>query len=55
MSSEILTPVLPESVADATVVAWSKKVGDASSRTKFWLKSKPTKWYWKYLLLLMVS
>ena len=29
MSSEILTPVLPESVADATVVAWSKKVGDA--------------------------
>ncbi len=29
MSSEILTPVLPESVADATVVVWSKKVGDA--------------------------
>ena len=29
MSSEILTPVLPESVADATVVAWNKKVGDA--------------------------
>ena len=29
MSSEILTPVLPESVADATVVSWSKKVGDA--------------------------
>ncbi len=29
MSSEILTPVLPESVADATVVAWSKKPGDA--------------------------
>lgn len=28
MSSEILTPVLPESVADATVVAWHKKVGD---------------------------
>jgi 2-oxoglutarate dehydrogenase E2 component (dihydrolipoamide succinyltransferase) len=28
MSSEILTPVLPESVADATVVAWNKKVGD---------------------------
>jgi 2-oxoglutarate dehydrogenase E2 component (dihydrolipoamide succinyltransferase) len=29
MSSEILTPVLPESVADATVVAWNKKIGDA--------------------------
>jgi 2-oxoglutarate dehydrogenase E2 component (dihydrolipoamide succinyltransferase) len=29
MSSEILTPVLPESVADATVVVWSKKPGDA--------------------------
>jgi 2-oxoglutarate dehydrogenase E2 component (dihydrolipoamide succinyltransferase) len=29
MSSEILTPVLPESVADATVVAWNRKVGDA--------------------------
>jgi 2-oxoglutarate dehydrogenase E2 component (dihydrolipoamide succinyltransferase) len=29
MSSEILTPVLPESVADATVVAWSKQVGDS--------------------------
>jgi len=29
MSEEILTPVLPESVADATVIAWSKQVGDA--------------------------
>ena len=29
MSSEILTPVLPESVADGTVIAWNKKVGDA--------------------------
>lgn len=27
--SEILTPVLPESVADATVATWNKKVGDA--------------------------
>lgn len=32
MSSEILTPVLPESVADATVVVWNKKVGDAVKR-----------------------
>ena len=29
MSSEILTPVLPESVADGTVIAWNKQVGDA--------------------------
>ena len=29
MSNEILTPILPESVADATVVTWHKKVGDA--------------------------
>ncbi|HPQ95603.1 MAG: 2-oxoglutarate dehydrogenase complex dihydrolipoyllysine-residue succinyltransferase [Thiothrix sp.] len=32
MSSEILTPVLPESVADGTVIAWNKKVGDAVSK-----------------------
>ncbi|MCK3658749.1 dihydrolipoamide succinyltransferase [Pasteurellaceae bacterium Pebbles2] len=29
---EILTPVLPESVADATVVKWHKAAGDAVSR-----------------------
>ncbi|MBV7387516.1 2-oxoglutarate dehydrogenase complex dihydrolipoyllysine-residue succinyltransferase [Pasteurellaceae bacterium TAE3-ERU1] len=29
---EILTPVLPESVADATVATWHKKVGDSVSR-----------------------
>lgn len=29
MSSEILTPVLPESVADGTIVAWNKQVGDS--------------------------
>lgn len=29
---EILTPVLPESVADATVVAWHKKAGDMVQR-----------------------
>ncbi|HPE59441.1 MAG TPA: 2-oxoglutarate dehydrogenase complex dihydrolipoyllysine-residue succinyltransferase [Thiolinea sp.] len=32
MSSEILTPVLPESVADGTVITWNKKVGDAVSK-----------------------
>ena len=27
MTIEILTPVLPESVADATVATWHKKAG----------------------------
>lgn len=31
MSVEIKVPVLPESVADATIAAWHKKVGDAVS------------------------
>ena len=32
MATEIKVPVLPESVADATIAAWHKKVGDAVSR-----------------------
>ncbi|KTD58528.1 dihydrolipoamide succinyltransferase subunit E2 [Legionella sainthelensi] len=32
MSIEVKVPVLPESVADATVAAWHKKVGDKVSR-----------------------
>jgi 2-oxoglutarate dehydrogenase E2 component (dihydrolipoamide succinyltransferase) len=32
MSMEILTPTLPESVTEATVVAWNKQVGDAVRR-----------------------
>lgn len=32
MAVEIKVPVLPESVADATIVAWHKKPGDAISR-----------------------
>jgi 2-oxoglutarate dehydrogenase E2 component (dihydrolipoamide succinyltransferase) len=32
MSTEIKVPKLPESVADATVVAWHKKPGDAVTR-----------------------
>lgn len=32
MSIEIKVPVLPESVADATIVAWHKKPGDAVKR-----------------------
>ncbi|KGQ70823.1 dihydrolipoamide succinyltransferase [Chelonobacter oris] len=31
-SIDILTPVLPESVADATVATWHKKVGDSVAR-----------------------
>jgi len=31
MSVEIKVPILPESVADATVAAWHKQVGDAVS------------------------
>lgn len=32
MTIEILTPVLPESVADATIATWHKKVGDTVKR-----------------------
>ena len=32
MSIEIKVPVLPESVADATILAWQKKTGDAVKR-----------------------
>jgi len=32
MSIEIKVPPLPESVADATLVAWHKKAGDAVAR-----------------------
>ncbi|MBT5217997.1 MAG: dihydrolipoamide succinyltransferase, partial [Woeseia sp.] len=32
MTIEIKVPTLPESVADATLVAWHKKVGEAVSR-----------------------
>jgi len=32
MSTEIKVPVLPESVADATILAWQKKPGDAVKR-----------------------
>ena len=32
MATEIKVPVLPESVADATIATWHKQVGDAVSR-----------------------
>ena len=32
MTTEILTPVLPESVADATVATWHKQAGDRVTR-----------------------
>ena len=32
MATEIKVPVLPESVSDATIATWHKKVGDAVAR-----------------------
>src|SRR3546814_7382309 len=32
MSTEIKVPILPESVSEATIAAWHKKVGDAVKR-----------------------
>ena len=32
MSIEVKVPQLPESVADATLISWHKKAGDAVSR-----------------------
>ena len=32
MATEVKVPVLPESVSDATIAGWHKKVGDAVSR-----------------------
>jgi len=32
MSIEVKVPVLPESVSDATIASWHKKVGDAVAR-----------------------
>jgi 2-oxoglutarate dehydrogenase E2 component (dihydrolipoamide succinyltransferase) len=34
MSTEVLVPTLPESVADATLVAWHKKAGDRVSKNE---------------------
>ena len=32
MATEVKVPVLPESVSDATIATWHKKVGDAVKR-----------------------
>ncbi|HET7664323.1 MAG TPA: biotin/lipoyl-containing protein, partial [Rhodanobacteraceae bacterium] len=32
MATELKVPVLPESVSDATIADWHKKVGEAVSR-----------------------
>ncbi|HET7125977.1 MAG TPA: biotin/lipoyl-containing protein, partial [Lysobacter sp.] len=32
MATDIKVPVLPESVSDATIASWHKKVGDAIKR-----------------------
>ena len=54
MSIEVKVPVLPESVADATVATWHKKVGDKVYVVmKILLIWKQIKWFWKFLLLQM--
>ena len=32
MATEVKVPVLPESVSDATIATWNKKVGDSVAR-----------------------
>lgn len=48
-SVEILVPDLPESVADAAVATWHKNQVTVFSVTKFWLRSKQTKLFLKFL------
>ena len=50
MTIEILVPDLPESVADATVATWHKKVGETVKRDEVLVESKQIKWYLKCLL-----
>ena len=46
MTTEIKVPVLPESVADATVATWHVSVGDkVTRRSKSRLISKLIKWF----------
>ena len=44
MTIEILVPDLPESVADATVATWHKKVGETVKRDEVLVESKRIKW-----------
>ena len=44
MSIEVKVPQLPESVADATLVAWHKSRATSSSATRTWSTSRPTRW-----------
>jgi hypothetical protein len=43
MATEIRVPTLGESVTEATVGTWFKKVGDASRPTSRSVSSKPTR------------
>ena len=48
MTIEILVPDLPESVADATVATWHKKVGETVKRDRSLSgNQKQIKWYLK--------
>ena len=51
MTTEILTPVLPESVADATVATWHKQAGDRVTRDEVLVEIEPTKSFLKCLPL----
>lgn len=44
MSIEVKVPVLPESVTDATVASWHKKLGTLLPEMTTWLTWKPIKW-----------
>ena len=48
MTIEILVPDLPESVADATVATWHKKVGETVKRDEVLVEIETDKWYLKY-------
>ena len=48
MTIEILVPDLPESVADATVATWHKKVGETVKRDEVLVEIEQIKWYLKY-------
>jgi len=44
MTIEIKVPQLPESVSDATIALWVKKVGDQSMLKIIYWNSKRIKW-----------
>jgi 2-oxoglutarate dehydrogenase E2 component (dihydrolipoamide succinyltransferase) len=45
---EVKVPQLSESVAEATMLQWKKKVGDTVAADEILIEIEPTKWCWKY-------